>query len=287
MRWQVQVAALAGLQSLSLSVVASDFPALRIQPLGDSITKGSQSSHNNGYREYLRNLILDHSDNEVDMIGSQRAGNMADNDHEGHSGHFLREIGEFYKLSIRARPNLVLIHAGINNMDKEIDVEESPELMEKLIDGVHKDAPDAAILVMPIIWANNSRLQNNTDHFNRALGRIIEDRLDDDMHIISVPTNITIADLHDIKHPNDQGYMKMANAWFRAIRQANDRGWIEDPVEVNADDLPGMGLGTKSDAEEDDEESAASRSASPLGLGFVAGLLGRATFGPAWIWNRL
>ncbi|KAL2201924.1 SGNH hydrolase [Sarocladium strictum] len=224
---------------------AASLPALRIQPLGDSITKGSLSSHGNGYRGYLRDLLTEESDNGVDMIGSLRDGSMRDNDHEGHSGEYLAEINEFYKLSIKARPNVVLLHAGTNNMDKERDLAKSPELMTSIIGGVHKEAPDAAILVMPVIWANDTRMQNNTDRFNEFLEGFIAEKQDDGLHIMSVPTDITIDDLADTKHPNDQGYEKMAKAWFDAILEANERGWLEEPVPVDADKLPGMGLGTR------------------------------------------
>lgn len=298
MRWLLQVAAVAWL-NLLLLVGASSLPELRIQPLGDSITKGALSSHGNGYRGYLRDMLTEESDKEVDMVGSLRFGNMSDNDHEGHSGHFLREIGEFYKRSIRTRPNVVLIHAGINNMDKEIDVDESPELMEKLIDGVHDEAPDAAILVMPIIWANDTRLQNNTDHFNRILSGIIKKRRDDDMHIYSVSTHMTVADLADFKHPNDQGYEKMANAWFRGIKEVNERGWLKDPVEVNAEELPRMGLGTRLDSggddenededegEDGDDDSGASRPLGTFGSNDTLGLLRRAAMAACMVWSLI
>jgi hypothetical protein len=36
---------------------------------------------------------------------------------------------------------------------------------------------------------------------------------------------------------------KMANAWFKAILEADKRGWIKDPVVRDAKGLPGVGLG--------------------------------------------
>ncbi|RYO93944.1 hypothetical protein DL763_004218 [Monosporascus cannonballus] len=37
---------------------------------------------------------------------------------------------------------------------------------------------------------------------------------------------ITVGDLVDGTHPNDGGYKKMADGWFRAIQEASNRGWI-------------------------------------------------------------
>lgn len=53
---------------------------LRIQPLGDSITYGFQSSDNNGYR---LQLLSDLSGSKVVYVGSVRNGDMADNFNEG------------------------------------------------------------------------------------------------------------------------------------------------------------------------------------------------------------
>ena len=70
-----------------------NMPNLRIQPLGDSITKGSLSSDENGYRSGLRQKL--ELVTKVDMIGSLADGSMTDNSHEGHSGEFLAGIKEF------------------------------------------------------------------------------------------------------------------------------------------------------------------------------------------------
>ena len=46
-----------------------------------------------------------------------------------------------------------------------------------------------------------------------------------------------------MKHPNDQGYEKMANAWLKAIQEADDRGFLQEPAEVSEQDAPGTGIG--------------------------------------------
>ena len=54
--------------------------ALRILPLGDSITYVEGSSSGNGYRLALYNLL--HAENEVNYIGRVKSGTMADNANE-------------------------------------------------------------------------------------------------------------------------------------------------------------------------------------------------------------
>lgn len=224
----------------------NDFPTLRIMPLGDSITKGSLSTDGAGYRSFLRKMLKDKGF-DVDMIGSLSNGDMEDNDHEGHSGEYLRNISEYYLNSIDALPNVVCLHAGTNNMDKELDLEESPSIIEAIIDGVMEKSEGVTLLVAPVIWANNARMNRNTNTFNKKLEAIISDRQDDGKQILSVPMNITKSDLTDMKHPNDQGYEKMANAWYDAILDAQDREWLETPAKVDKDELPGRGLGNGGD----------------------------------------
>ncbi|CRJ95706.1 hypothetical protein BN1708_002051 [Verticillium longisporum] len=233
----------AGMASL---VAGQSLPDLRIMPLGDSITKGSGSSDNNGYRNRLRQkLTTQGTDREisVDMIGSMWHGTMADNDHEGHSGEYLRQIRTYLQRSIQARPNVVLVHAGTNNMDKEVDLGEAPALIEGIIDDLLQGSPNTVVLVAPVIWANDARMNANTDRFNKQLTTLIASKQKAGEHVLAVPITIGAGDLSDRKHPNNAGYGKMADAWFNAILEAHERGWIKAPTKVNADELSGMGLG--------------------------------------------
>ncbi|KAB8199133.1 SGNH hydrolase-type esterase domain-containing protein [Aspergillus parasiticus] len=236
--------------ALSFMVVhlaaADGLPKLRIMPLGDSITKGNGSPDMNGYRSKLcHRLVSNHKDSNfsVDMIGSLRDGEMRDNDHEGHSGKYLADIRQYLELSIDAQPNIVLVHAGTNNMDKEVDLDKEDQLIESIIDRLLEGSPGVTVLIAPVIWANDPRMQKNTDAYNKKLREIIEQRQDEGQHIIEVPISISVGDLSDKKHPNSVGYGKMAAAWYDGILEAQTHGWIKPPTAVNTDDHPGMGLG--------------------------------------------
>lgn len=231
---------------VSLAAAEQDLPSLRIMPLGDSITRGNGDPHENGYRGKLRQQLLAEqkgTNSTVDMIGSLTAGDMQDASHEGHSGKFLADIRQYIELSLPAKPNVVLIHAGTNNMDKEKDLDKADTLIESIIDRAFDGSPGVTVLVAPVIWANDARMQKNTDAFNKKLRAIIERKQDDGRQILSVPVDIKLGDLSDRKHPNEKGYQKMAKGWYEAILDAHRRGWIQSPAKVDADDLPGMGLG--------------------------------------------
>ncbi|KAI8671681.1 SGNH-hydro domain-containing protein [Fusarium keratoplasticum] len=242
--------ALAMVLMANLLPLAAALPNLRIMPLGDSITKGSGSSGIVGYRGPLRRKLLSQGKDDgitVDMIGSLTDGNMPDNNHEGHSGRYLDEINTYWKLSIKARPNLVLIHAGTNNMDKNRDLDIALDIYRNMIDGIFTEAPEVTILIAPIIWANKPAMQVNTDHFNPQLEALIKLRQQQGKRILPVPIDIGPGDLWDEKHPNDQGYEKMANAWLKAILEADSRGYLKKPVAMTDDDAPNTGIGNSAD----------------------------------------
>lgn len=244
--WALALIAMAMAMSLAAAERELPLPDLRIMPLGDSITKGNGSPDTTGYREKLRQQLLtaqQGTNATVDMIGSLTDGDMRDANHEGHSGKFLADIRESIELSLPAKPNVVLIHAGTNNMDKGKDLDKADGIMESIIDRALDGSPGVTVLVAPVIWADNAPMQVNTDAFNKKLGAIIERKQGDGLRVLSVPIDITGADLSDMKHPNERGYRKMATGWYEAILDAHRRGWIQSPARVDANDLPGMGLG--------------------------------------------
>lgn len=281
--------ALTWAAALASVMPAQALPDLRIMPLGDSITKGSGSKDGNGYRNVLRGMLVENgtgADFSVDMIGSLRFGSMADNDHEGHSGRYLGDMKEYLELSIDARPNVILFMAGTNNMDMDVDIDDAPDIWESVIDRLFEAAPDATVLAAPVIWANNTRMQANTDTFNGEVEDIIDQKQSAGSHILSVAIDIDAEDLWDYKHPNDDGYKKMAEAWFDAIQEAHSRKWLEDPAEVNADDLECVGLGSENDdtgcedkqVDDDDEDNGGG-----VHRVFLAGSFGKGMFILLWV----
>jgi lysophospholipase L1-like esterase len=225
-------------------------PILRIQPLGDSITKGSGSSDDNGYRGPLRDMIVSDITDEVDMVGSLAHGTMPDSSHEGHSGHMLASIRDYAESSLGASPNVVLLHAGTNNMDLEVDVEAAPRIIQQIIDKVHDRLPDTVVIVAKIIWANDARMQANTDAYNTKIEALVADNQDVGRPVLLADMSniLTTADLNDKKHPNNSGYRKMAMVWLDAIKDGIERGWITEPKTPTETQGVGLGVGHGSGA---------------------------------------
>jgi len=89
---------------------------LRILPIGDSLTLGYLSPDLTGYRKAFYDLASVRGD--IDMIGSVSSGSdsMTDPFHEGHNAATIDQISGFADVALAARPNVVLLMAGTNNM---------------------------------------------------------------------------------------------------------------------------------------------------------------------------
>ena len=207
---------------------------LRIQPLGDSITFGFQSSDGNGYRLPLQKLLLG---SDTNFIGSVQSGNMTDNNNEGHNGATINQIAGFANLSLPERPNIVLLHAGTNDLNNDPPAgpyAEAPERLGALIDGIGSECPDATILVAQIINAANSSTESRILEFNKQVPRVVFQRAKTGRHVRVVDMrSITTKYLKDGLHPTDAGYEKMGEIWFQGIKDAAHAGLIHAPVNVS------------------------------------------------------
>ncbi|KAL4946967.1 SGNH hydrolase-type esterase domain-containing protein [Aspergillus filifer] len=200
---------------------------LRVLPLGDSITHGYLSSDNNGYRLELWN---DLSENTKDFIGTQPIGDMQDPDNEGYNGATISEIASKCGAALDMRPNVVLLHAGTNDMNRPSDPDTAPERLGELIDQIIT-CPDAAVLVAKIIPATNTETMARIDTYNSQVPDVVAARANKGKQVMVVDmTVLTTAELNDGLHPTDAGYKHMGDIWYSAIVEAGEKGWISDPV---------------------------------------------------------
>jgi lysophospholipase L1-like esterase len=121
-------------RNISVEVHPRSVP-LRVLPLGDSITNGVGSTDGNGYRDYFVETV--EQGGALQMIGSHTgAGKMPDNQEEGWNGYTIDEISKKATNALKAKPNLVLLLAGTNNMNNETQASSAPSEIAALIDKV-------------------------------------------------------------------------------------------------------------------------------------------------------
>jgi lysophospholipase L1-like esterase len=203
---------------------------LRVMPLGDSITDGIASSSGNGYRAKLGQQ-LSRWGYQTDFVGSTRSGNLPDPDHEGHSGWVISQIADAAHSSVPGlQPTVVLVHAGTNDMDREVDPAGAPARLAAMVDRTLSDAPDATVLVATIVPAANSEVRRRINQFNRSVRALVRQRQEAGRHVDLIDlAMISTTDLADGLHPNDGGYDKMGDAFFTGIQLAALKGWLNEP----------------------------------------------------------
>lgn len=206
---------------------------IRAMPLGDSITAGRESSDNNGYRDELNDeLKTRFGPDQVDFVGSSRAGTMPDPDNEGHPGWRIDEIASIADCTVpQYQPNVITLHAGTNDFDQEYKLSSAPQRMKDLIEQALEDSPKAAVVVAKVIPTAKAGMQPRIDAFNAELPGIVADFQKRGKHVLLVDTDDVEVDdgLQTDSHPNDHGYAKLGGDFYDGVVEAADRGWIEKP----------------------------------------------------------
>ncbi|KAI0145360.1 SGNH hydrolase-type esterase domain-containing protein [Xylariaceae sp. FL1272] len=209
-----------------------DLPDLRVLALGDSITNGFKSTDGSGYKGVFYELANRDDNFKVDMIGSVQAGSVADNDNEGYHGAVISEISGYADMSLEHRPNLILLHAGTNNMASEASAAGAVGRLESLIDKILLKCPDATLLVAKIIQAADAGTMSRINTYNVGVEAAVKSRADSGRHVmwLGMDEVVTTSYLSDGLHPNDEGYARMGIYWYNALNEAVLNGWIQHPV---------------------------------------------------------
>ncbi|KAF2432141.1 SGNH hydrolase [Tothia fuscella] len=208
---------------------------LRNLPLGDSITQGMGHSKGDSYRKDLYDKLTAFGA-KVEYVGSQKGGTFPQNSHEGWIGFTIEQISQRADdpKALGAKPNLVLLLAGTNDMTKN-DPKGASAKLQKLVEKiVKKDAGVVVILgTLPPITATympNGKSDSALiiSEFNRALPGMARALTEKGAKVLVADLSaVKLGDLKDLIHPDDAGYSKMAAGWFRAIEDVAAKGWLK------------------------------------------------------------
>lgn len=142
--------------------------------------------------------------------------------------------------SLQQNPNVVLIHAGTNDMNagiasqRNLPYDQAPQRLASLVDQVIETVPEGtAILVAKIIHALDPDQDARTQTYNSAIPGIVQQRANAGHHIQTVDMTVIGKDEIDPNsggvHPTPEGYVHMGNVWASAVRSLPD-GWVQAPV---------------------------------------------------------
>ena len=234
------------IQAILVSVAAA---ATRIMPLGDSITKGSNSGatpddedHFVAYRKALWDKLIA-AGYDVGFVGSQTAGGAVsdfDPNHEGHGGWTADEIvngngiteeGKLGEWLADYQPDIVLLHIGTNGLSP------NPNDVETILNVIDSYSPDTWV-VLALIVNRACCIEEpqcptdcqDTSDFNDNVYDMALDRSGDKIKIVDMEIGAGIdyhfsptGDMFDGGnggyHPYETGYAKMATEWFSALQE--------------------------------------------------------------------
>jgi acyl-CoA thioesterase I len=218
----VLVGVSAGAVPVQRSAAAAPVPApvvLRVMPLGASSTVGKGSPETAGYRGPLQALLA-RDGLTVDMVGSQREGpaSVPDRDHEGYGGLTLEDmrpqVAEWVR---RADPDVVLLHAGTNDLLKGRSPAESARHLEGVLSEIAA-VSDAHVIVAGV-WAPLGGDLRDRAEFNRLSGVVVAglQQRGRSMRYADTSDLLDADELADGLHPNAVGYRMIAAMWERQI----------------------------------------------------------------------
>jgi lysophospholipase L1-like esterase len=202
---------------------------VRIMPLGDSITEGTQVP--GGYRIGLWQRLAA-AGYRNDFVGTQFNGPAAlgDHDHEGHPGWRIDQIDASITGWLRTTgPRTVLLHIGTNDVLQNYNLAGAPGRLSTLVDHITATTPDADVFVATIIPLASAGQEAAARTFNAAVPGIVQSKVNAGkrVHLVDMHAALTAADLIDGVHPTAAGYDKMAATWYAALRSVP--GTIGDP----------------------------------------------------------
>ncbi|KAI2462882.1 carbohydrate esterase family 3 protein [Annulohypoxylon bovei var. microspora] len=219
------------------SSIAKGTP-LRIMSLGASLVRGEFSTSDTGFRKTMRDELVGLGV-PVNMVGSQRFGDMLDNDLEAYGGNRISQIHEHATHIVpQLQPNVFLIQAGTNNVLQNLDVDKAGADMESFIDYLLKTSPRSTVVFSTCLTNTVPDCEPKILDVNQQFRELIKKYeskpvLLAEMHPSEgFPDRPQAADIGpDGTHPSDHGYDLMGYIFAKGVQEADRKGYLRWPVE--------------------------------------------------------
>ncbi|GAA0805928.1 SGNH/GDSL hydrolase family protein [Spirilliplanes yamanashiensis] len=194
---------------------ASAAAPVKIMALGDSITYGVGSQSSGSYRTGLRRKLVN-AGLAVDFVGSVKSGSGPDTENEGHNGWTIAQVTAKVDGWLAAQqPDVVLLHIGTNDMNKNLSVAGAPDRLEALVDAIHAARPTAQVYLQQIVGSSDAVVNNRITAYNAAMPAVISGK-GSWLHLVD-QSEVSGTMLKDALHPNDAGYAQMADNLYAAL----------------------------------------------------------------------
>ncbi|GKT50988.1 uncharacterized protein ColSpa_11169 [Colletotrichum spaethianum] len=202
--------------------------------LGASVTFGVGSTTGDSYRKDLQDLLVAKGIN-VTYVGTQTNGNFTNNAVEATPGFKIDQIAASANQAVPLlKPNLVLVDAGTNNCNKGGEVPDARANVTAMINNIYQQSPGSTVILTSIL-ANKIAKQdacrvNINTQYTALATQMQQSGAKFALVDMRSPDAPTVNDLADTRHPNDAGYVKMANVWIQGINEVMSKGFITAPI---------------------------------------------------------
>jgi lysophospholipase L1-like esterase len=154
------------------------------------------------------------------MVGSQRGGpsSVPDRDYEGVGGLTLEGMKPRVAGWVRrARPDVVLLHMGTNDLLKGASAKDVARRLESVLSEIV--AVTGAHVVVAGVWAPLPEEARDREEFNRLAAAVVAGFRErgHSMRYLDVSEPLEPDELADGLHPNATGYRLIAAMWERQI----------------------------------------------------------------------
>ena len=240
--------------------VRDDDDVVNIQFIGDSITQGNDARAGQQQDSFRRNLwnsiVQDPSLPLVDFVGTRLGTSLADTnfcqsrgtavdtgsyklpefdtDHQGYWGACVDQVNTLLTPALaaldsdaqRREPDVAVIHIGTNNLNTnaEAGVAAAITQLQATIAELRKANDDITILVAKVIpfLAGNGAASPLVATYNAAIDAQIAPMTTAKSKVIVVDHSaFPVTELRDRFHPNDAGEKRLADTWFKALKDNN------------------------------------------------------------------
>ncbi len=207
----------------SFSSWGAVFEAVKIMPLGDSLTDGFIVP--GGYRTELWTRIQS-GGYLVDFVGTRSGGpdSLGDKDHEGYPGRLIEDVAAGVNNSLQTyRPDIVLLMIGVNDMIQNRDVGAAPARLSALIDQIIAQVPETVVLVATLPPVADSEVNQRILQFNASIPEMVQSKFSrgDWVYLADLHDRVEISDLADGVHPNAAGYARLGQGWYQSLLDLN------------------------------------------------------------------
>ncbi|KAI1389228.1 carbohydrate esterase family 3 protein [Hypoxylon trugodes] len=231
------MSALGNWKPKNSSNIASGTP-LRIMALGASLVRGEFSIGNIGFRKTMRDQLVDLGV-PVNMVGSQRFGDMLDNDLEAYGGNRVSQIYEHATHIVpQLQPNIFLIQVGTNNVLQNRDVDKTGTDMKNFINYLLKTSPRSTVIFSTCLTNTVPDCEPKILDVNQQYRDLIKNYTGKPVLLAEMhpsegfPDRPQPSDIGpDGTHPSDYGYELMGHIFTKGIQEADRKGFLRWPVE--------------------------------------------------------